>query len=165
MVIEQCPQCGFDGTAWTDRGATTTIAQLPTRCAAAIDGLPDNEVQRRPIATMWSIAEYLDHIRETTFGMRFLLAIALEARGTDLGEPPTSTFDPEPCLVDVPAALDGLREQAEQLHDQLDQLTESSWGSTVVVGGEAFDVHWIARHAVHDATHHLTDIEKLRGLL
>jgi len=26
-------------------------------------------------------------------------------------------------------------------------------------------VHWIARHAVHDATHHLMDIARLRGLL
>jgi hypothetical protein len=165
LVVEQCPQCGFDGAAWTDGDATTMIAELPARCAASIDGLRDNELQRRPITSMWSIAEYLDHVRETTFGMRFILAIALEAPGTDLGEPPASSFDPAPRLVDVRAALDGLREEAEQLHEQLRQLAGPSWESTVVVGGEVVDVHWIARHAVHDATHHLSDIERLRERL
>jgi DinB superfamily len=162
LVVEHCPQCGFDGAAWTDHDATTMIAQLPARFAASIDGIPDGELQRRPVTSMWSIAEYLDHVRETTFGMRFILATALDAPGTDLGEPPTSRFDPEPRVVDVRAALDGLREEAEQLHDQLRQLAESSWESTVAVGSEVVDVHWIARHAVHDATHHLSDIERLR---
>jgi hypothetical protein len=27
------------------------------------------------------------------------------------------------------------------------------------------DLHWIARHAVHDATHHLADVELLRYAL
>jgi hypothetical protein len=141
------------------------IAQLPAGFASAIDGLRDSELQRRPVTSMWSIAEYLDHVRETTFGMRFILATAIEASGTDLGEPPASRFDPEPRLVDVRAALDGLREEAQQLHDQLRRLAEPSWESTVVVDGEVVDVHWIARHAVHDATHHLSDIERLRERL
>jgi len=165
LVVEDCPQCGFDGAAWTDRDATTMIAQLPAGFASAIDGLRDRELQRRPVASMWSIAEYLDHVRETTFGMRFILATALEASGTDLGEPPASRFDLEPRLIDVRAALDGLGEEAQQLHNQLRRLAEPSWESTVVVGGEVVDVHWIARHAVHDATHHRSDIERLRERL
>jgi hypothetical protein len=165
MVVEQCRQCGFDGADWSDVGAIALIAQLPARCTAAIDGLADGDLERRPIPDSWSIAEYVDHVRETTFGMRFILAIALDAPGTDLGEPPASRFDPEPRAVDVPAALDGLREQAQQLHHQLEQLAAPAWDATVVVGGETVDVHWIARHAVHDATHHLMDIARLRGLL
>jgi hypothetical protein len=165
LVIERCADCGFDGAAWTDQDATTTIAELPARFAAAIDGLRDGQLHRRPVTTLWSIAEYLDHVRETTFGMRFILSTALDAPGTDLGEPPASRFDPEPRAVDVPAALHGLREEAQQLHDQLRRLPEPSWASTVVVGGEVLDVHWIARHAVHDATHHLSDVERLRERL
>lgn len=165
MPVERCRQCGFDGADWSDVEAIDVIAQLPDRCAAAIDGLADRDLQRRPISDSWSIAEYVDHMRETTFGMRFLLATALEAPGTDLGEPPASTFDPEPRSVDVPAALDGLRAQAGQLHDELEQLAAPVWDATVVIGGETVDGHWIARHAVHDATHHLVDIARLRGLL
>jgi hypothetical protein len=165
MVVERCRPCGFDGTDWSDVEAIALIAELPDRCTGAIDGLADRDLQRRPIPDSWSIAEYVDHVRETTFGMRFILAVALEGPGTDLGEPPASTFDPEPRVVDVPAALAGLRDQAEQLHDQLEQLAAPAWDVTVVIGGETVDVHWIARHAVHDSTHHLTDIARLRGLL
>jgi hypothetical protein len=165
VLIERCAPCGFDGAAWTDLDATAAIADLPARFSAVVDGLGDDGLQRRPVANMWSIAEYVDHVRETTFGMRFILGVALETPGTDLGEPPAAPFDPEPRPVDVPAALDRLRSEAEQLHDQLDRLDAPEWESTVVIGGEVVDVHWIARHAVHDATHHLTDIERLRGLL
>jgi hypothetical protein len=33
------------------------------------------------------------------------------------------------------------------------------------VDGDELDVHWIARHAVHDSTHHLDDIARLRAAL
>jgi hypothetical protein len=165
VVVEQCRECGFDGTDWSDVEAIALIAELPARCTAAIDGVAARDLQRRPIPDAWSIAEYIDHVRETTFGMRFILATALEAPGTDLGEAPASRFDPEPRAVDVPAALAGLRDQAEQLHDQLEQLAAPAWDAAVVIDGETVDVHWIARHAVHDATHHLMDIARLRGLL
>jgi len=39
------------------------------------------------------------------------------------------------------------------------------WASTVTVDGVARDLHWVAGHAVHDATHHLGDIERLRRSL
>jgi hypothetical protein len=35
----------------------------------------------------------------------------------------------------------------------------------VIVADEAVDLHWIARHAVHDATHHLQDVTRLRANL
>lgn len=165
MVVEECSECGFDGAAWTDADAVAMIDELPGRFGAAVDGLADQGLQRRPIDQMWSIAEYVDHVRETMFGMRFILTVALEAPGTDLGEPPTSVFDPEPRRVEVGATLDRLRAEAHQLHDQLRGLAAPAWESTVVVGAEVVDVHWIARHTVHDATHHLADIERLRGWL
>ncbi|HSO96507.1 MAG TPA: DinB family protein [Acidimicrobiia bacterium] len=162
MAIERCPECGFDGATWTDLGAVAAIGELPSRFAAAVDGLADADAQRRAIPHQWSIAEYVDHVRETLFGMRFVLSIAVDAPGTDLGDPPAAPFEPEPRVVDVPAALDGLRAQAEQLHDQLADLATSAWDTTVVIGRDPVDVHWIARHAIHDATHHLGDIERLR---
>jgi hypothetical protein len=44
---------------------------------------------------MWSIAEYVDHVREVLFGMRFLLDTAVHDPGTDLAEPPEPSFEPE----------------------------------------------------------------------
>lgn len=165
VPVEGCGECGFDGAAWTDDAAVGAIAALPDRWVGAVEGLADEDVQRRPIAARWSIAEYTDHVRETLFGMRFVLDLAVDAPGTVLGDPPAPTFDPDPRAVDVARALGRLREEAEQLHDRLATLTPLSWASTVAVGDAEVDAHWIARHAVHDATHHLNDVELLRARL
>jgi hypothetical protein len=112
---------------------------------------------------MWSIAEYTDHVRETTFGMRFILDIALTASGTELGAAPASRFDPEPRPIDAADALARFAEEIEALHASLVATPTDAWGVSVVIDGAALDVHWIARHVVHDVTHHLGDVARLRA--
>lgn len=163
--VERCEECGFDGDRWTDEEAVEALAGLPGRWAAAIDGLSTEDLQRRPIGGMWSIAEYTDHVRETTFAMRYLLDTALAGPGTDLGDPPQPRFDPEPRAIDTTRALRGFRDEVHALCDRLRSTPFDLWGAGVTVGGEHVDIHWVARHAVHDITHHLGDIDRLRSAL
>ena len=114
---------------------------------------------------MWSIAEYADHVREVLFGMRFLLDTAISQPGTDLGESPPSQFEPQPRQIDVEAALNGIDSEARSLSQQLAELSSDEWLLTVTFDGTSVDPHWIARHTVHDATHHLLDIARLRSAL
>jgi len=165
MSVEVCPQCGFDGSAWSDADAISAVAALAGRWSEAVDGLSDRDLQRRPIPTMWSIAEYADHVREVLFGMRFLLDTAVSAPGTDLGHAPEPVFAPEPRPIDVDAALSGLSAEAEQLTDALAAAPPTAWGSIVIVDDDRVDLHWIVRHAVHDPTHHLRDVTRLRAAL
>jgi hypothetical protein len=165
VIVERCEQCGFDGGTWSDAAAMRAIGALPVRWAEAVDGLTADDVHRRPISRMWSIAEYADHVREVLFGMRFMLDVAVAQPGRDLGDPPNAPFDPQPRVVDVAAALSGIEREAKELHDRLTELPASAWESTVIVGGDEVDPHWIARHAVHDPTHHLADIQRLRESL
>jgi len=164
-ATETCDECGFDSRAWTDAGATSAISALPRRYSDAVAGLQAADLQRRPIPTMWSIAEYVDHVREVLFGMRFLLDSALADPGTDLGHGPAPIFEPEPRPIDVDTALAGLAAEAEQLAGALAAADTAMWTSHVIVDGDELDVHWIARHAVHDSTHHLDDIARLRAAL
>lgn len=162
MEAERCDECGFDGDDWSNNGALDAIGALPDRWAVAIDGIAPVDLVRRPIPDMWSIAEYVDHVREVLFGMRFVFDVAVSQPGTDLGPAPDSTFSPEPAPIDVAAALDRLGDEARQLRRGLAELDDDVWASTVGFDGETHDVDWIARHAVHDATHHLMDVERLR---
>jgi hypothetical protein len=114
---------------------------------------------------MWSIAEYADHVREVFFGMRFLLDTAISQPGTDLGESPPQQFASQPRQIDVEAALDGIDHEARLLSEQLSGLSPHDWFLTVRFDGTSVDAHWIARHIVHDATHHLLDIDRLRSAL
>ena len=114
---------------------------------------------------MWSIAEYTDHVREVLFGMRFLLDTAISKPGTDLGDSPSQQFASQARQIDIEAALDGIDNEARLLNQQLSGLSSDKWYLTVTIDGNAVDPHWIARHAVHDATHHLLDIARLRTAL
>jgi hypothetical protein len=163
--VEVCGDCGFDGGAWTDADAVSAISELPGRWSDAVAGLTGADLQKRPIPTMWSIAEYVDHVREVFFGMRFLLDTAVNDPGSHLGEPPEPTFEPEPRAIDINIALAGLSDEAEQLGDALTNTPPPTWTSTVIVSGDVLDLHWVARHAVHDSTHHLRDVSRLRAEL
>jgi hypothetical protein len=165
VALERCEQCRFDGGDWTDTGAIEAIAALPSRWRDAVSGLSSDELRRRSVPGVWSIAEYVDRVREVLFGMRFVLDTALAESGTDLGEPPEPRFDPEPRIIDVEDALSGIDREANALRHRLSELPDSSWGSRAIVGGDEIDARWIARHAVHDATHHLLDVGRLREAL
>jgi hypothetical protein len=165
VVVEKCEQCQFDGEQWTDIGAMDAIAALPVRWRDAVLGLSSDQLHRRPVPEMWSIAEYVDHVREILFGMRFVLDAAVAQPGTDLGEPPEPRFDPAPRAIDVEVALVGIDREAKALRDRLAELPDSDWSARAIVGGNEVDAHWIARHAVHDGTHHLLDVGRLREAL
>ncbi len=163
--VEVCAECGFDGGAWTGNEAVNAISNLTERLSDAVTGVHDADLQRRPIPTMWSIAEYVDHVREVLFGMRFLVDTAVNDPGTTLGRPPEPAFEPEPRVIDVGMALVGLSGEAEQLARALANTPPTTWSSTVVVSGDELDLHWIARHSVHDPMHHLRDVARLRAAL
>ena len=165
MLVERCAECGFDGAEWTDQTAMDAIARLPAQWSDALAGLGSDALGRRPFPEMWSIAEYADHVREVLFGMRFLLDSAVSQPGVDLGDPPEPEFAVTPRAIDARVALAGIDGEAKALRDRLAELPAPSWAAAARVGGDWLDAHWIARHAVHDATHHLGDVRRLRDAL
>jgi DinB superfamily len=165
VSIERCAECGFDGDQWGDDEALAAVAELPSRWSEAIAGLDDGDLQRRPIPDLWSIAEYSDHVRETAFNMRFILDVALADSGTDLGSPPEPRFDLVPRTIDAEAALNAFEHEILELCDRLRGTPGEQWRSAVIIGGERLDVGWIVRHALHDVTHHIGDVRRLRSAL
>jgi hypothetical protein len=165
MPVERCAECGFDSEVWNDQAAVDAIGRLSSQRADAVAGLESDELERRPIPEMWSIAEYSDHVREVLFGMRFVLDSAVNQPGIELGDTPEPEFAAVPRAIDVRGALSGIDREAKALRDRLVELSDASWASTAVVGTDELDAHWIARHAVHDATHHLRDVSRLRHAL
>jgi len=162
VEFERCDGCGFNGEEWSDAAAISAIAGLPIRFASAVAGLSSDELLRRPVDGQWSIAEYADHVREVLFGMRFLLAIVVTQPGTDLGESPSSSFEPEPRQIDIDAALAGIEREVTSFLESCSELSPNEWASVVMLDGLNIDPHRIVRHAVHDSTHHLLDMERLR---
>lgn len=82
--------------------------------------------------------------------------------GADLGDAPEPTFEPAPRDVDRGDALEGISREAESLRRRLLEISPLDWGSAAIVGASEVDAHWICRHAVHDAMHHLMDVKRLQ---
>ena len=135
MDFERCDECGFNGEEWSDATALSAIAGLPTRFANAVGGLSSDDLLRRPLDGRWSIAEYADHVREVLFGMRFLLDMALTQPGTDLGESPSSPFEPQPRQIEIDAVLIGIEREATSLLESFSELSPEEWHSAVTLGG------------------------------
>jgi MOSC domain-containing protein YiiM len=164
-MAERCDECSFDGDRWPDQDVLTTLPIVAALWNEYIADATDDVLQTRAQAGEWSIAEYTDHVREVFFGMRFLLATALSEPDTDLGASPTPTFTAQPRTIDVERALDGLAQEGMTLALQLEGVGTAQWTAGVIVDGERVDLRWIGRHAVHDATHHLHDIGRIRQRL
>jgi DinB superfamily len=162
---ERCDECGFDSDEWSDEAAVEAIRQLPVLWADAVDGLGTADARRRVQADTWSIAEYTDHVREVLFIMRFVLDRAIEGPGVDLGPPLDPPFSPDAREIDLDDVVAGMSTEASALCDRLGELSDAEWSVTATVGGDALDAHWVCRHAVHDAYHHLGDIHRLRALV
>ena len=116
----------------------------PARWRQAIEGLPTSVTGNAdPSTTCGRSREYTDHVRETAFGMRFALdVVRARSPGTDLGDPPTSRFEPEPRRIDVDRALAGFDSgghaavRTAPCHSHRTEW-DRSWR---LIGGEAVDV-------------------------
>lgn len=164
MEPERCEECGFDGTRLTTTDAITALRSLGRRWRQLFEDVPDEILRRRPAPEVWSALEYAAHTRDV---------IALNSWAIDevlKGERPTfPAVEPD---VDAPdhgynrlepaKVLDSLAKRADALAARAQGVLPEHWSRTGVIGGEELDAGWGLRHVVHDATHHLKDVE--RGL-
>ena len=73
---EQCDQCGFDSDRWTRRDLTHAFSYIAARAVYTLEDLPPEVPNQRPDTDTWSMLEYLEHVREVTWGHRFLVDMA-----------------------------------------------------------------------------------------
>lgn len=160
--LEGCDACGFDSARYDRADTISSQRVIPAILAAASAGLDDAALHTRPDPATWSIVEYLDHVREVAFGNRMAIEIALQDPGTDLGEPPEVPVTDTPKILDRSAVLDAMTAEFGLLDERLSSLTDEEWRTPVVLGGRHHRVGWFARHVLHDGTHHLADIGRIR---
>jgi MOSC domain-containing protein YiiM len=163
--VERCAECGFDSDQWDERDTLRTIASGGLRWRWTIEGLDDADLQRRVDGQTWSIAEYTQHIREVAWMMRFLVDVASTKPGSDLGSGVEAAPAGAHRIVDIGTELDRLDEELFALYDDAAKLAPDAWTASVVVGGADREVGWALRHLVHDLSHHLMDIGRIRHRL
>jgi hypothetical protein len=127
----------------------------------------DDALRRRPAPDVWSPLEYACHVRD-------VLGVQRERvlRTQSEEEPSFTPMDRDRRAVDEaynrqdPARVaDELRAAGAAIAALLESLDDAGWACTGVYNYPATavrDVDWIARHTLHELTHHLMDVD--RGL-
>lgn len=164
MEAERCSECGFDATLLTVADSIAALRSLGRRWRAAFAEAEDEDLRARPAPQTWSALEYAAHTRDVIalngWGMSEVLD---DARPEHPGvEPDPPGADHGYNVLDPETVLDELEANAERMAARAERALPEHWDRTATVGGRRLDATWFLHHVVHDATHHLRDVD--RGL-
>ena len=165
MEPERCAECGFDGEHLMTGDAITSLRSMGRRWRELFKDVPEDKLRTRPDPLTWSPLEYAAHTRDV---------IALVGRGMNEvlkgTEPSFPAMEPDPPGTDhgynalePSEVLDQLAAEAERMAERASTALPAQWSRVATMGGEPTDAGWLLRHAVHDASHHLRDVERILG--
>lgn len=160
---ETCPACRFDGAEYDLQDSLGTLRALGPMWEQTVEGVDADVLLARPSPDVWSAAEYTAHAADVTQAMGRLLhglltIDDLEVEAVPEGHAPNVSTGFGPALERLAANLSRLHDRATRVGDEGDPR----WRRTALADGYEVEGAWVLRHAIHDASHHLSDIG--RGL-
>jgi uncharacterized damage-inducible protein DinB len=177
MSAEQLPAlaaedhvCDVCGLVYSEVGvddAVRTIGDLPAAVREAVRAIPPEALRRRPGPQVWSVAEYVCHLRDVYMASTIRLhrirgedRPALEPLFNDLR---ARRFRYNEC--DLGAVLDELAAAALGFRDEVARMDDRDWDRVATrLPGEQRTARWLVRQAMHEGVHHLGDIRRIGGI-
>lgn len=161
---DRCLECGFAYNEVTPGNAPERLRSYPPQYRAALVAADDTVLRTRPSVWTWSALEYGCHVRDVfdVYIVRAKLVLAEE-------RPPLDSMQRDARVVadryneqDPTVVADQLAANAEDLAGLLEPLGPQAWERTGVhpVTGER-TLLWMTANVVHEARHHLLDIERV----
>lgn len=163
-----CPECGLSYEKISPADARLALRSFPRRYRQALAGAVDDDaergrIRRRPGPGTWSALEYTAHVAD------LVDATAGAVRRMFLETGPTIDFFDTEARVEAdryneqgPAeVLERLGAACERLAAQLDVLDHAAWDRTATFPWGERDVWTTVRNAVHEASHHLRDVQRV----
>ncbi|HEY9305578.1 MAG TPA: DinB family protein [Mycobacterium sp.] len=162
-----CAACGLVYSEVSIDDAVSAIGSLPSAVRAAVSAIPVEARRVRPSREVWSVAEYLCHLRDVN--MAFTIRLhrirtedrpAMEPMFNDLR---ARRFRYNDC--DFEATLDELAAAARGFCEQIARTEEGDWDRIATrLPGEDRTALWLVRQAMHEGVHHLGDIRRIGGI-
>ena len=159
-----CERCGLAYTAVSVAEAVETVAGLPDRYRAAVDMVPVADRGVRPQPRVWSVAEYVCHVRDVfvaftirLYRVRTELLPAVEPLFNDLRAARFAYG-----RRDLGAVLDELVDDVAGFCAEVSRVRDDGWDrSCTRLPHEQRTARWLVRHALHEGVHHLADVEQV----
>jgi hypothetical protein len=159
-----CADCEVSYADITVAHARDVIANLPARVRASVVAIPPPARHLRPGPGVWSVTEYLCHLRDVyaTYTIR-LHRTHTEDR--PVLEPMLNDLRAQRFRYndhDVHAVLDQLAATAAGFCEEIDHLGGDDWSRMATrLPGEERTARWLVRQAMHEGVHHLNDIREV----
>lgn len=159
-----CDSCSVAyAETWID-DAVGVIAALPGAVREAVGAIAPERRRLRPSPAVWSVAEYLCHLRDVYVSftirlhrVRTELEPALEPMLNDLR---ARRFRYNDC--DIDATFGELATAVAGFCDEVARTGERDWDRTATrLPGERRTARWLVRQAMHEGVHHLADIRRI----
>ena len=162
-----CADCALVYSEISIEDAVSVIVGVPSAVREALSAIPTGARRVRPGQQVWSVAEYLCHLRDVyvTFTIRLHRVRtehrpALEPMFNDLR---ARRFRYNDC--DFEATLDELAVAAAGFCEQVARIKAGDWDRIATrLPGEDRTARWLVRQAMHEGVHHLGDIRRIGGL-
>lgn len=164
--MDRCDECRFDDDDAARADLGDRLRDLAARHAERLTETPAAYLRQRPQAGTWSALEYGCHVRDVLMVQRERIVTAqVEDRpefapmGRDERAVQARYNDQDPSTV---ARV--LEAAAAGLATLLESLADAGWARSSVYPyphRELRDVDWIARHTLHELSHHLTDVDRV----
>jgi hypothetical protein len=159
-----CSQCKIAYAEVSIESAAEIIRGIPARVCAAVEAVPAGALRRRPEPDVWSVTEYVCHLRDVYASYTIRLhrtrtedRPALEPMLNDLRARRFRYND-----RDVVAVLDELAATAAGFCDEIARTRPEEWNRVASrVPGEVRTARWLVRQAMHEGLHHLDDIQSV----
>ena len=162
---DHCEECGFDARGVPVREVARRLVLLPEQIRAALDGVDDSELRRRPDPRTWSAIEYLGHLRDLMAYHRYLIERAMAEE-----RPVVESVDPDAAVASAGYAgasrqdlLGQFARRVDRLVTLVDGLDADALHRQVVLGNRELDVTLVTRSALHEGHHHTLDLRRLAG--
>lgn len=156
---EICRECGFDSRTLSIEDGQESIDTLSTRWKRMVASTNERLIAQRPQPQRWSSAEYTVHITKILRGVDNALARIFSEDNPKIAD---SQSHPTPAESSQSAVelLNDLTQVAADLVDRARTASDTDWSRTATSpGGFAVDARWVFFHGVHEARHHLKDME------
>ena len=166
MAGERCEECGSDLGNPDVAVAAADLREMTPGFRAAVTGLSDEALRARSAPGVWSLLEYLAHVRDVPRFHGAVIRDALRAEpGSEVRQPPV---DIDAVVADLgynqedpTAVLDAVEANLARFADRIEQLTPEEQAVTLLRVGQTVPVAFLAGNVLHETRHHLLDVRRL----
>jgi DinB superfamily len=156
-----CSGCALDYSEISVGQAAEVIQAIPAAVRDAVFAVPDYARRQRPSPQVWSVTEYVCHLRDV------YASFTIRLHRTRIEDRPAL----EPMFGDLRArwfrynerdlvpVLDELAANAAGFCEEIVRASPQDWDRVATrLPGEQRSARWLVRQAMHEGVHHLADI-------